>query len=307
MGFTDGSNSDWYCGDCKTPPDGADQWVQHSISMNGPMVGKTIDYFFLGNFQGGPDGAFDVKIADITITHVDGTITQIPTPLGSFTYGGDMSMVTNQSFAGERVGTTTDGHFYLGDHLGTAQMEFSGGYWPVWKGQFAPFGQELDTQSTLNNYKFTGKERDQESGLDYFGARYYGFSMGRFMSPDPSGLYFADPNNPQSLNLYSYALNNPLKNTDPTGLYCYYGDTGGGAQEDADKQDASQFDFHSSQSECETADENGNKGQWINDSETHQTGSGDWVDNDNRPQEYTLGHIIPLHRLMERQLAIPLR
>jgi hypothetical protein len=66
--------------------------------------------------------------------------------------------------------------------------------------------------------------------------------MGRFLSPDPSGLYYADPTNPQSLNLYSYALNNPLTKTDPTGLYCYYGDTGGGAQNAADVQDSSQFD-----------------------------------------------------------------
>jgi hypothetical protein len=42
------------------------------------------------------------------------------------------------------------------------------------------------------------------------------------MSPDPSGLVYADQSNPQSLNLYSYALNNPLTNADPTGLYCYY-------------------------------------------------------------------------------------
>jgi len=48
--------------------------------------------------------------------------------------------------------------------------------------------------------------------------------MGRFTSPDPSGLYYADPTNPQSLNLYSYALNNPLTNIDPTGLYCDYSD-----------------------------------------------------------------------------------
>ena len=55
-------------------------------------------------------------------------------------------------------------------------------------------------------YKFTGKERDTESGLDYFGARYYGSSMGRFMSPDPLGGHME---NPQSLNKYAYALNNP--------------------------------------------------------------------------------------------------
>lgn len=45
-------------------------------------------------------------------------------------------------------------------------------------------------------YKFTGKERDTESGLDNFGARYYSSTMGRFMSPAPSVLDFADLSNP---------------------------------------------------------------------------------------------------------------
>jgi RHS repeat-associated protein len=71
----------------------------------------------------------------------------------------------------------------------------------------------------------TGKERDTESGLDYFPARMYGSSMGRFMSPDPSGLYMADPANPQQLNLYAYVGNNPLRFTDPLGLSS---DCGGG-------------------------------------------------------------------------------
>src|SRR5271170_1956699 len=75
----------------------------------------------------------------------------------------------------------------------------------------------------------TGKERDTESGLDYFGARYYASTMGRFMGPDPSGLVFASFANPQSLNLYSYAQNNPLIYTDPTGLDCaYLNDSGSG-------------------------------------------------------------------------------
>src|ERR1700721_2664943 len=70
-------------------------------------------------------------------------------------------------------------------------------------------------------YKFTGKERDTESGLDYFGYRYLGSSMGRWTSPDPSGLELADPSNPQSLNLYAYVMNNPLINIDPHGLDCF--------------------------------------------------------------------------------------
>jgi RHS repeat-associated protein len=54
----------------------------------------------------------------------------------------------------------------------------------------------------------TGKERDTESGNDYFGARYYTPTMGRWTSPDPSGLVYADPRNPQGFNMYSYVVNN---------------------------------------------------------------------------------------------------
>ncbi|MGH9473162.1 MAG: RHS repeat-associated core domain-containing protein, partial [Terriglobales bacterium] len=55
-------------------------------------------------------------------------------------------------------------------------------------------------------------------GFDYFGARYYGSALGRFLTPDPAGLAAVDPGNPQSWNRYAYALNNPVTNTEPTGL-----------------------------------------------------------------------------------------
>jgi RHS repeat-associated protein len=74
----------------------------------------------------------------------------------------------------------------------------------------------------------TGKERDSESGLDNFGARYDSSSMGRFMTPDwsarPTPVPFADLANPQSLNLYSYVTNNPLNRTDPLGHDWFYVD-----------------------------------------------------------------------------------
>jgi RHS repeat-associated protein len=76
-------------------------------------------------------------------------------------------------------------------------------------------------QHAHTNYKFTGKERDTESGNDYFEARYYSSAMGRFMSPDwsakASPVPYAVLGNPQSLNLYAYVGNNPLRFTDPTG------------------------------------------------------------------------------------------
>ncbi|MCE3006581.1 MAG: RHS repeat-associated core domain-containing protein [Acidobacteriota bacterium] len=71
--------------------------------------------------------------------------------------------------------------------------------------------------------RFTGKERDGETGLDYFGARYLSGAQGRFTSPDKP---FADqdPYDPQSWNLYSYVRNSPLKFVDETGREIVYAD-----------------------------------------------------------------------------------
>lgn len=73
---------------------------------------------------------------------------------------------------------------------------------------------------------FTGKERDAETGLDYFGARYLSNAQGRFTSPDVP-LLDQGPSDPQSWNLYSYVRNNPLKFIDPTGNDCVYVNSAG--------------------------------------------------------------------------------
>ena len=68
---------------------------------------------------------------------------------------------------------------------------------------------------------FSGKERDQESGNDYFGARYYASTLGRFMRPDWAAkaepVPYAKLDDPQSLDLYDYMRNDPLGGTDATG------------------------------------------------------------------------------------------
>jgi RHS repeat-associated protein len=85
---------------------------------------------------------------------------------------------------------------------------------------YYPWGGELKFGAADggNHYKFTGKERDAETGLDNFGARYYGSVLSRFTSPDPSGLLYADLTKPQALNLYGYATNSPISRIDPNGL-----------------------------------------------------------------------------------------
>jgi len=116
-------------------------------------------------------------------------------------------------------------HFVLADWLGTKRVEtdYAGNIEETCTS--LPFGDGLScTQTSLSTaddasqHHFTAKEHDPESGNDYFGARYYSSSMGRFMSPDPSGLDYADITNPQSLNLYSYVANNPMVYIDPSGL-----------------------------------------------------------------------------------------
>ncbi|MBL8189745.1 MAG: RHS repeat-associated core domain-containing protein [Acidobacteria bacterium] len=130
----------------------------------------------------------------------------------------------------------------LADHLGTPRMvvDKSGRLFDdpatttyderLVRHDYLPFGEELlvgmgnsSIRSAGMGYvidavrqKFTGYERDSESGLDYAGARYYGSIMGRFTSPDNflNDTHTADPS---SWNLYTYARNNPLRYVDPTG------------------------------------------------------------------------------------------
>jgi len=112
---------------------------------------------------------------------------------------------------------TLETFYHHGDHLGPARLTTSENGYPTWSSTFLPFGQEWNPQITVNHYKFTGKERDSESNLDHFGARYNSSQYGRFMTPDPDNAGSLEQD-PQSWNGYAYARNNPLNLTDPEGL-----------------------------------------------------------------------------------------
>ncbi len=209
--------------------------------MGGATIGQQLWYLgVLTDVWTGP-GTWDIWYADMSIKSVDGTVIPINLSAPSATPFQGSGWTTPPVAFAEAVPSVYDPtglsgastHYYLADHLGTAQLEFASGGWPVWQGQFSPFGQELDNQPTTNSFKFTGKERDSESGLDYFGARYYGSSMGRFMSPDTP---FVDqsPGDPQSLNQYSYVQNNPLTNTDPDGHTCQTNSSNGDIYDNGD-------------------------------------------------------------------------
>ncbi len=129
------------------------------------------------------------------------------------------------------------------DHLGSTRLVTTNGPTVKTRHDYLPYGEEIDiayggrgsipayTATLIDgpNQKFTSKERDLESNLDYFLARYHSGAQGRFTSADAP---FADQyeSDPQSWNLYHYGRNNPLRFTDPTGRKCV--DTSNGKADD---------------------------------------------------------------------------
>ena len=156
-------------------------------------------------------------------------------------------------WAGGRLIATYDRkgiHFDLTDPLGTKRVQANAqGQVDEWCTGL-PFGNDLNNPVSANctfaipqtnplqtyddatEHHYTVKEHDTESGNDYFEARYYSGAMGRFMSPDwsntPQPLPYGDLKNPQSLNLYGYADNNPLTKYDEDGHCSVDGETHGG-------------------------------------------------------------------------------
>ncbi|MBV9301224.1 MAG: HNH endonuclease [Acidobacteriaceae bacterium] len=118
------------------------------------------------------------------------------------------------------------------DHLGSTRLVTDQNANVIARHDYLPFGEEIPgslpgRSSTWGaadnvNQKFTGKERDAETGLDYFGARYFSGALGRFASADEP-LSDEHAENPQSWNLYTYVRNNPLRSVDPTGKACLDG------------------------------------------------------------------------------------
>jgi RHS repeat-associated protein len=203
---------------------------KYRIADLSQFAGKTIQTAWIDEDANSGPGDWQEWFSDIAFIRADGTVQTIfnrqPgfSPTGAFGPPG----VTNQTFEvnvanlpafSENAMTTTN--YYVGDQIGSTRMELAAAGWPVSSDTLYPFGQEQSATSSPNHYKFTGKERDAESGLDYFGARYYGSSMGRYMSPDWSAkqepVPYSKLDNPQTLNLYSYVQYNPLSNFDDDG------------------------------------------------------------------------------------------
>jgi RHS repeat-associated protein len=248
----------------------AQSWFQDpTLRTTNRIVG--LGYDTAGNQTASGDGkgmSYDAENRLVQVTGpVQGTVT--------FTYDGQGRRVsktvgsattwyvydaTGELAAEYGTPSGNGGTMYLtADHLGSTRLVTDSTGACVSQHDYLPFGEEIDpTQVTRPacygaaasdgvTEKFTGKERDAETGLDFFNARYMSSAQGRFMSPDPlpwlqwqhshendgeeeqakdDRQKFKDfLGNPQNFNMYAYVMNNPLSHNDPTGMSgCKAGD-----------------------------------------------------------------------------------
>ncbi len=202
-------------------------WHLRSVDLSA-WQGKTVSAVYVGVDNQSQTGAWWELIADAVIAHNDGTLVPLYNGQGSFSFGGPtvgpgMSGVSYLDRHLQNIGhtTATTTYYYHGDQIGSSRLMTSPFGEPVWNATYLPYGEEYNPEITVNNRKFTGKEHDTESGLDYFGARYYGSALGRFITPDwaakAAAVPYAEFSDPQSLNLYTYVRNLPTTKADADG------------------------------------------------------------------------------------------
>jgi len=117
-------------------------------------------------------------------------------------------------------------YYYHPDHLGSVSVVSNHKGVPYERVEYLPFGEvwieDVDAATRYIPFRFTSKELDRETGLYYYGARYYEPKVSRWMSADPAGFALINPNRGgysviEATNWYAYVSNNPVKYVDPEG------------------------------------------------------------------------------------------
>jgi RHS repeat-associated protein len=238
----DAYGNTWVTGWTTIMPNSLTPSASNSYNANNQLTGANVAYYPSGSQKtfGVNTMTYDAENRQISVTNTN------PGMQATYLYDGDGERVTKAIVGGSTTLYVYDAMGRLAaeyasgdasappcatcylswDHLGSTRLVTDQSDSVVARHDYLPFGEEIQSgvggrtsvwgASDLVTQKFTGKERDQESGLDYFGARYYGSALARYTSPDEP---FADQRSidPQSWNLYTYAANNPLKYIDKTG------------------------------------------------------------------------------------------
>ena len=181
------------------------------VSVWKASTGQELKYYY------DTDGKRIRKDAGSTeVLYVNGLTGETEAVVKSDASGATHSMLGRDNLGQvKRSGTTFARYYYLKDHLGTIKMTVDASCNTTGYDDYYPFGQQMDDRcyasSSDARYKYTSKERDGESGYDYFGARYYDARVGRWMSVDPLAEKYA------GWSTYNYVTANPIRFFDVRG------------------------------------------------------------------------------------------
>jgi RHS repeat-associated protein len=204
--------------------------LENYIYLGDQLISK-VSYNRLGDvFR---DGTRDLTDAILALSVVGGEKPEKPLFLAS-DVSGDKKIGLDETIfdlsvaSGLNPSSESEVFFYDTDYLGTSVTLSSLSGNAVWQVDELPFGEEYEQDgiSDINKRRYIGKEKDVETGLLYFGARYLKAPHGRFTSSDPVGLVGKNGkinpdilSDPQRLNRYTYGLNNPYRYIDPDGEF----------------------------------------------------------------------------------------
>lgn len=195
-----------------------------AVSNTYNSITTMIGYVYDADGQRVAKGTITTFSCDVTVngfqTQSDYVRDQAGNQLSEFTpgSGGSVTLAHTNVWADGVLIATDDvnkTHYYLNDWLGTRRVQTDYAGTLEQSCASLPYGDGETCGPAPTENLYTGKERDSESGNDYFGARYYASTVGRFLSPDLLGGKMDDP---QSLNRYAYVRDNPLRYTDLTGM-----------------------------------------------------------------------------------------
>jgi RHS repeat-associated protein len=188
---------------------------------------KQVQYFASNNQTTTPNGTYFFDGDGKRVKKISPTETTI------YVYDAGGKLVAEYS---TQQADTPKINYTTNDHLGSPRITTDQNGQVISRSDYMPYGEEILSTQRISDLGytvqdsvkqgFTGYERDSETNLDYAEARMYASKLGRFMNPDPL-LSSGKIENPLTWNRYGYVLGNPLKNSDPLGLFTWAEDIGG--------------------------------------------------------------------------------
>jgi RHS repeat-associated protein len=211
--------------------------VMHPSAVTSISSGKTYTYDANGNMLTGGNRTFVWNIDNrVNSVAVGGATTSMYYDYSGARVRKDSSGIALYPFQGYEIDANgvitkfirvggesiaankgTSKYFYHNDHLGSVNVVTDINGTRVQLNEYDPWGAVSRSEGSIDpDQRFTGQKLDPETGLYYYGGRYYDAEIGRFISADPFVQTIFDP---QNLNRYSYVINNPQNYTDPSGYF----------------------------------------------------------------------------------------